>query len=784
MRKPEEIHQQKIDYKEVFFHFWKYKIFFIFAIVGFLALAIFYIKNATPVYENYTIIQVNKKATNSFIQQDRVLDDFSRFYGHTNLEDEVEILRSFKWINNALLQMNAQVFYYKLDKSTGSEMKPDQITKEAEEILYNPPITVKYDIFKPQPIDVPFKVEILSNEEYKLSVKTDGSWLYDYRENKSPGSSTKSSFEKVCKFGEIVENENFKIKLQLTDTISDDFKKNYYFFTFNHLEYLTFKYLRNLTITPSDENSSVFYIQMKGKSPEKVTDFLNWLTYIYQKESIAKKNRVIDNTISFIDNQISNISDSLIYTEDRWEDFRSKYQVTDLSFQGERIFDQMKALEDEKAQLQVRLQYYEYLKEYLSENRDYSRLIAPSNSDVEDVILTDLISQLIQENTKRLSIVESGSEKNLFLEQLEINIRNLRNSILENVTSNQRKILYKLQDVNARLSALSTQISQLPKTERELFGIERKFRLTDATYTFLLQKRSEAQLVKASNTPDYEVIDPARIVTAKVITPKRRLSILLAIFLGFFVPILIILIKDFFQNAIYSKNDIRSLNFYPTLAAIFHNPKRESMLFPNYPQQKSTESFRNLATNIEHLKDKKNILVTSAKKGEGKSFISQNLAGAFAEMGYKTALVELDFRNPSLKAQLNIQPQKALNHYLTGEAKIEETRAMNFQKDLDVFVTTAASKNPFRSITSKKIRDFIEWLNSNYEKIIIDTPGVEEGSEAQFLMKDADFVVYIGRHTKSMKKSLKSNLQDFYSREFDNIGIVINDVGSRNNPYK
>jgi Mrp family chromosome partitioning ATPase len=131
--------------------------------------------------------------------------------------------------------------------------------------------------------------------------------------------------------------------------------------------------------------------------------------------------------------------------------------------------------------------------------------------------------------------------------------------------------------------------------------------------------------------------------------------------------------------------------------------------------------------------------------------VSQNLAGAFAEMGYKTALVELDFRNPSLKSNLNLHPQKALNHYLTGDATLEEIGEKNVQKDLDVFVTTAASKNAFRSITSLKIKELLAYLQGKYDKIIIDTPGVEEGSDAQFLMKIADQVIYIGRHTKSMK---------------------------------
>jgi tyrosine-protein kinase Etk/Wzc len=334
MRKPEEIHQQKIDYKEIFFHFWKYKVFFIIAIIGFVAIAYTYNKKATPLYQNHTTIQVKKKAINTFIQKDRVLDDFGRFYGQTNLVDEVEILSSFNLINKALLKMNAQVFYYKIDKNKANQIGLENISEESEEILYNPPFSVKFDLFAEQPIDIPFNIEILSNEEYKLTVKSEGTWMYNYRENKSPGLSTKIDFEETCKFGEVVETENFKIKLLFQDTINEDYADYLYYFTFNNLEFLTLQYLNSLSITPSDENSSVFYVQLMGRSPEKITDFLNYLTYIYQQESINKKNQVVNNTINFIDNQISNISDSLIYTEDRWQDFRSKYKVTDLSFQG------------------------------------------------------------------------------------------------------------------------------------------------------------------------------------------------------------------------------------------------------------------------------------------------------------------------------------------------------------------------------------------------------------------------------------------------------------------
>ncbi|NJK84908.1 MAG: hypothetical protein HC906_01935 [Bacteroidales bacterium] len=228
-------------------------------------------------------------------------------------------------------------------------------------------------------------------------------------------------------------------------------------------------------------------------------------------------------TVDFIDSQISEISDSLSSAENQLRNFRSTNQVMDLSYQGQQSFQKLNELETERARLNAQKQYFAYLKNYLESSDDVSNLSAPSSINVVDPILTNLITQMIQYDSERASLLKNNANtQNIYLSDLNLRIENLKKTIKENVNNTLNTINIAINETNYRISNLSSQISQMPKTELQLRGIERNFKLNDAIYTFLLEKRSEAQIARASSMPDYEIIDNARMVAAYPISPKNQ----------------------------------------------------------------------------------------------------------------------------------------------------------------------------------------------------------------------------------------------------------------------
>ena len=324
----------------------------------------------------------------------------------------------------------------------------------------------------------------------------------------------------------------------------------------------------------------------------------------------------------------------------------------DLSFQGQQVFEQLNRLENERAALEVQKKYYEYLNNYLNTNTEISDILAPSSMNVVDPILTNLVTQLMNLNAERVSLLRnSANQQNLYLADINIRIENIKKTIKETVKNTLNTLNISLNEINYRMNKASGQISQMPKTELQLRGIERKFKLNDAIYTFLMQKRSEAQISRASSLPDYEVVDPAVLAMSNLVSPKKMLNYIIALFLAILLPTSYVLIKDFLNNKISDPDEVENLSKFPILGRIFHNYHRSKQVVNDHPNSSVTESFSAVRTNFQFFSEggkRQVILITSSTSGEGKTFCSINLASVFALERTSTVLLEFDLRRPKI----------------------------------------------------------------------------------------------------------------------------------------
>lgn len=245
------------------------------------------------------------------------------------------------------------------------------------------------------------------------------------------------------------------------------------------------------------------------------------------KKSLEQKNHIAINTINYIEGQIAQISDSLSRAERRLQDFRTRHQVLDITSKAGRTYDQLQELERQKDLIDAQYKYYVYINDYFEKNKDISDLIAPSAMGIEDPLLNNLIQELSRLNAERSSLIDNKQEKSPYVKTLTVKIDNLKKTIEENIKYVLNTTSITLNDVNQRISNLNREINALPTTERELVGIERKFNLNDAIYTFLLEKRAEAQIARASNLPDSEITEPAKMVGRAPIFPKTKINFIL-----------------------------------------------------------------------------------------------------------------------------------------------------------------------------------------------------------------------------------------------------------------
>lgn len=780
----EEIFQQKTDFKEIIYKVFKYKYYF--AGCLFIAILIAFVLNkyATPKYANGTTILIREENSSSFMSSGGgMMGEFDLFGGIQNVENELSVLKSFSIINEAIQELNLEVSYTLEESLFPLKFLP---FSSYTDLYDNSPIQVIIDQTHSQPVYLRFYVEVMSDSSFKLKANSEGVFLYDYITNTGIGKIDSLNFYGLFRFGEKITSKYFSFIVHRTEFFNkNNLKEKELFFYFNNIDDLTASYQGNLSISTTSTTSSVVAIYLTGTHPKLITDFLNTLTRVYLEKNLEKKNKIAFNTVKFIDSRISDIADSLKFAENKLQFYRSSNQVMNLSFQGEQLLEKISSLENERALILMKKQYYDYIQSYFDKNRDVTDLMAPSAMEVQDEVLANLINELLTLNNQRMNYLQNNP-KNLFLKDLEIQINNVKKTILENISYNNDRIEISLDDIDSRMAKLNSQISRLPRTEREVLGIERQTKLNDAIYTFLLQKRAEAQIARASNAPDYEIIDVAYYFKAGIISPKRQLNYIIAAFLGLFLPFLFLIIRDFFNNKIVDIKDIEHITNLPIIGQVLHNTTKVKAIITEFPKSPLADSFRSIRTNINFFaqgRDKMVILITSSMSGEGKSFSSINIASVYALLGKKTLLLGFDLRRPALYKEFNLKNDKGITSYLIRNAEIKDIIQRTQIENLDLISAGPIPPNPVELIDSERNRQFFDELKKLYDYIIIDSSPIGAVTDSFLLFNYADINIFTIRHNFSLKDAVKANLKSISMKQIPNVAIVVNDVKMSKNSY-
>ncbi len=780
----EDIFGQKTDFKEIIFRVLNYKYYFILTLFAALFLTFLINKYSVRKYSNGTTILIRTDKPNSFMSSGAgAMGEFDLFGGIQNVENELTVLSSFSSINQAVQELNLEVTYMLQESLFPLKFLP---FSSYEDLYDSAPIKVIIDQTHPQPVNVRFYVEVLNDSTFKLSTQSEDAVLYDYVTNKQLGTIDSLNFFGLFRFGENVKSKYFNFIVHKNENFNPGtFKDKKLFFYFNDLFLLTLSYQSRLGLSTTTPTSSVVAITLTGYHPKRVTDFLNSLTSVYVEKNLEKKNKIAYNTVKFIDSRIADIADSLRFAENKLQFYRSSNQAMNLSFQGEQLYERVNSLESERAAILMKQQYSDYIKNYFQKNQDVSDLVAPSAMDIQDEVLSNLINELLQLNSQRMNYIQNNP-KNLFIQDLDVQINNLKKTILENINYNYERIQISLDDIDSRMAKYNSQIAILPKTERDVIGMERQTKLNDEIYTFLLQKRAEAQIARASNDADYEVVDEAYYFRAGVISPRTKMNYIIAAFLGLLLPLIYILLKDFFNNKINEIKDVEQLTSLPLIGQVLHNNSKVKAIITEYPKSPIADSFRSIRTNINFFaqgRDKMTILITSSMSGEGKSFTSINLASVYALLGKKTLLLGFDLRRPALYKDFNLNNEKGVTSYLIKNAEIKDIVQRTSIENLDLITAGPVPPNPVELMASDRNRQFFDELKKIYDYIIIDSSPIGAVTDSFLLFKFADINIFTIRHNYSLKEAVKANLQNIEMKKIPNVSIVINDIKMNKNSY-
>lgn len=717
------------------------------------AIAFLLNKYSSPQYKVYSSILIKEKSSELLGGVENIIEDlgFTNRRRKRNVINEIDILKSYYLNNQAINELDFRITYVIVGRIRDAELYTSS------------PFVVDLDTSEYQLKNHQVFVTILSEDEYRLEID----------EN--------INVDKVLKFGEQFVHEllNFNIAKR-----KDIFKinpiKNKYYFIINDLNSLTNRYKSKIGISVNDKKGSVLYLTLQGEVPKKEADYLNKIGEVYVRSGLEEKNKIAENTINFIEDQLNNITDSLEIVENNLQNFRQSNKIIDISREGTALFEKVEQLQTEKALIKIQGKYYEYLLHYVQSRNNFKDVIVPSIMGINDQVLNSLVGQLIQLYTEKGEIAFSATEDNPTLDVVNHKIQITRDNLIENVNNLIKTTSeISLTEINRRIGEVDVEIKKLPITERQLINIQRKFNLNDEIYTYMLQKKAEAGIAKASNIADNKILDRARVDNAILVSPNGSLNITISLILGLLVPLVFIILIDFFNNRITERKDIEALTSVPILGVVGHNDKDTELIVSERPKSSLSESFRTIRTNLQYMlarKDSNIISLCSTISGEGKTFCAINLATIIAMSNKKTLLLGLDLRKPKLHKEFNLDNDVGISSYLIGKNTFDEIISQTNIENLDIVTSGPIPPNPSELLETDTMRELLIKLKKEYEFIIIDTPPIALVTDALLISRYADINIFVVRQNFS-NKGVISFIDDLYAgKKVEDISILINDI--------
>ena len=724
----------------------------------FLALAIAYGVNRWG-GEMYTVQSTmlisDEEYGGGFAEMDKVIPGGDIFRPRQNLKNEIGILKSFGLNHSVMYNLpDFHVVYIAVGRRGIAESR----------MYGNSPFVVRLDTanmrFQPgKRVDI----KILSPEKYLMTIEAD-----DYEAEHSFG-------ERFNKFG-----FDFTIVPRSTEAspYEPDGSNRYYFYAASPAA-LANSYRSRLSVEPIEEEATLVTLTISGLVPEQEADYLNALMKEYNDLGLFWKNEAAENTIRFIDSQLGFISDSLRSAEDDMENFRLSNRFVDLTTEGNLVLQRLEKFETEKNTLNLQAQYYEYLKDYLVSRNESGLIISPSVMGVTDPLLIRLVEELsnLQLQQKQLGFVMKDDLPAANL--ITGNVERARASLLENVSNSINQLKISATDVEKRIADVEKQLGRLPGTERRLIQIQRDFDLNNTVYNFLLEKKAEAGIARASRVSDSRVIDQAEPYNAVRVKPKTRQNYMMALILGLLLPALAIVIIDLLNNKVIDKKDIERATKAPILGFISHNSSGSELPVTEKPGSTLAESFRSIRTSMKYFitDDKPAVIaITSTISGEGKTFVAVNLAAIFSMLGKKTLLVGLDLRKPRIHRILGVHNNEGMSTLLSGNSKYDEIVQKTSVDNLWFASAGPIPPNPAELIERKTMDEFLEKAKKQFDYIIIDTPPAAVVTDALVLASRADITLFVIRQRYTTKATLNLVDEIYRNREIKNPGVIVNDI--------
>ncbi len=753
--KPEGIEWQQLLRRAKENWYW----FLIFGMVGLVAGWI-YNQSTSQAFEATSTVLIRTEAKNETLKS--LYKDLGIPEKTTTIQNQIGVLSSYNLNLKTVNKLNWDKTWYLNSFFNKTE-------------LYSaPPFAVEKPDYFEQAKNIEISIKPLTEESYQIS--------YD-DEAMVHGFKTSIKYKGEAKFGQAFVNENFNFKLNKFKNRPVLIGTNY-LLVFNDVDQLASACQSSLDVKMVDKDADLVTVKFQGTDMQKTVDYLNGLDDDYIDLGLQEKDKLADNTMIFIDSLVESIDSSLQVAGNQYTDFRTKNRVVDIDKESSLVIEQTKNIEDQVAQAKLKLEYYNNLKKYLRNPNQIKNLVAPSVVGVTDPALNNLVQKLSDLSSQREVDSYTLQEKNPKLIALDKEIAYTQNELAENINNLSSNTQLELNNLTSQKNQIYEQQSTLPKKEQNYINIKRSVDLNSDLYNFLLQRKAEAGIMKASNAPGAQIIDPARIDTSKPIGHHGLVNLFIGFVLGTVLVFLFLLLKSYTDHTIQDISEVGHALNLPITSIIRHNVSGSALPAFENPQSEVAESFRNLRLKLyfsdENSTGGKIVSVNSNTSEEGKSFVSSNLAAILSVDGKSVLLIDSDLRKPDLQNTFGIQNPKGLTSYLNNDADFEEVLNYTDIPNLTVLTAGPATNRPSELLNNGKMKLLLELARKRFDFVIIKNPPSGLISDALLVQKFSDINIYL------LKFKFSTNEHVQYINDLsrivkpDNLMVVLNNVAESN----
>jgi tyrosine-protein kinase Etk/Wzc len=543
--------------------------------------------------------------------------------------------------------------------------------------------------------------------------------------------------------------------------------------------------IEDLSINPKGQAKDILELSIVGESIEKSEDFLNHLMYRFNEEGVDDKQEVAENTTTFIQERLEMITTELDSVEIGIAEFKRSNNIMSVESGAAEFQDKFTTAEKEIFSLETQLQLLRSIENLLKQQNRYDFL---PDVVIQDAGISGLISSYNSLVMERNKFLKGSTLKNPVVQGLTDQLDSLRKNLFENIESTRQSTNVRLSELSERENSAKGTYNSFPGLEKGMRGIERQQQIKEQLYLFLLQRREEAAISFAATASVARVVDSA-FTLDRPVDPAPWLILVGGFVLGLIIPILIIFIKNLLDTKVHHKGDLASLvKDVPFIGEIPRIGQDQTDVIQLNDRSPLAESFRILRTNLAYLIQKRNhdegevIFITSTVKGEGKTFVSYNLARTLSSTGKSVLLIGADIRNPKLHRyteNTDGAKEKGLSDFLYNY-KVKPINVISKTYDdgiaVDIILSGPIPPNPAELLMNDRMEELITDVKKDYDYVIVDTAPAMIVTDTLLISQLADYTLYVTRADYTEKNLLEFPKDLKKQGKLKGLAVILNDV--------